>query len=60
MYRQYENPRTLQAELDRVRAEFDDIVTMGKVDDDTLAYYHDKITDLEARINYAWQDEEAG
>lgn len=60
MYRQYENPYKLQAELDRVRAEFDDIVTMCKVDDETLAYYHDKIADLEARINYAWQDEEAG
>jgi hypothetical protein len=58
MYRQYENPRTLQAELDRTKAEFDDIVTMCKVDDDTLAYYHDKIEELEARLNYAWQDEE--
>lgn len=58
MYRQYENPRTLQAELDRAKAEFDDIQASGKVDNDTLVYYHDKIEELEARLNYAWQDEE--
>lgn len=58
MYRQYENPYALEKELEHVKAEFDDIVTMAKVDDDTLHYYHEKIKELEARINYAWQDEE--
>ena len=58
MYRQYENPRLLQAQLDNLQAEFDDITASGKVDDDIYQYYHDTIAELRDRINYAWQDEE--
>lgn len=58
MYRQYENPRALEDELAKVKAEFDDIVTMCKVDDDTLEYYHEKMGELKDRINFAYQDEE--
>ena len=58
MYRQYENPRVLEAELEKVKAEFEDLTTMAEVDDDLLYDYHERIADLTARINFAWQDEE--
>ena len=58
MHRQYENPRLLQAQLDNLIAEFDDIQTSGKVDDDTYIDYHERIAELKDRINFAWQDEE--
>lgn len=58
MYRQYENPRLLQAQLDNLQAEFDDIVASGKVNDDIYIYYHSRIAELKDRINFAWQDEE--
>lgn len=58
MYRQYENPRELQAILDNIRAEFADITASGAVDDDIFYYYFDRISELEDRINFAWQDEE--
>lgn len=58
MYRQYENPRLLQAQLDNLIAEYDDIQASGKVDDDTYEYYHNRIAELKDRINFAWQDEE--
>lgn len=58
MYRQYENPRELQTALEHLQAEFADITASGKVDDDTFYYYFDRISELEDRINFAWQDEE--
>ncbi|MBQ5373524.1 MAG: hypothetical protein IIU51_03090, partial [Bacteroidaceae bacterium] len=58
MYRQYENPRALEDELAKVKAEFDDLATMTKMDDDTLYYYHEKMAELKDRINFAYQDEE--
>lgn len=58
MYRQYENPRALEAELEKVKAEFDDLTASGKIDDDLLNDYRERIADLTARINFAWQDEE--
>ena len=58
MYRQYENPRALEAELEKVKAEFEDLTTMAKVNDDLLNDYRERIADLTARINFAWQDEE--
>ena len=58
MYRQYENPRLLQAQLDNIEAEFADITASGAVDDELYFYYHDKIAELKDRINFAWQDDE--
>lgn len=58
MHRQYENPRELQTALDNLQAELADITASGKVDDDTFYYYFDRISELEDRINFAWQDDE--
>lgn len=58
MYRQYENPNLLQARLDNLIAEFDDIMASGKVDDELYYDYHERISDLKERINFAWQDKE--
>ena len=56
MYRQYEDPAKLEAELDTVKAQFDDLVASGKIDDDTYYDLHERICDLQDRINFAWQD----
>lgn len=56
MYRQYEDPAKLEAELDTVKAQFDDLVASGKIDDDLYYDLHERICDLQDRINFAWQD----
>ena len=58
MYRQYENPRVLEAELEKVKAEFEDLTANGKINDDLYFDCRERIADLTARINFAWQDEE--
>ena len=79
MYRQYENPRTLEKELEEWKAKKESVLSSihnlgnstGRVDDrtgytaydtlqDELQYYEDIISELEQRINFAWQDEEFG
>ena len=53
MYRQYENPYSLEemlAQLKRQRAKTTDI--------DEIMYLDEEIADLKDRINFAWQDDE--
>lgn len=50
MYRQYENPNRLEAELQRLKEEYCIAVEKG-VDEDTLINLHFAIDDLEERIN---------
>lgn len=57
MYRQYENPNRLEAELQRLKKEYCIAVEKG-VDEDTLISLHFAIDDLKERINHAWQDDE--
>lgn len=56
MYRQYEDPRRLERELERVEEEYQRFLEDGGVDDD--GYWYERISDLKDRINFAWQDEE--
>lgn len=57
MYRQYENPNRLEAELQRLKEEYCIAVEKG-ADEDTLINLHFAIDDLEERVNHAWQDDE--
>lgn len=53
MYRQYENPRTLEKRLEELkerRAQSTDEYECEGLDQD--------IAELEDRVNFAWQDEE--
>lgn len=53
MYRQYENPRTLESQLEELMAERE------RCDNDTDRMYLDEsIAELKDRINFAWQDDE--
>ena len=57
MYRQYENPNRLEAELQRLKEEYNIAVEKG-ADEDTLINLHFSIDDLKKRVNHAWQDDE--
>ena len=52
MYRQYEDPRKLQEQLDE---ELKRISEEGYEPDE---FDYERIEDLKERINFAWQDEE--
>lgn len=56
MYRQYENPRTLQSELKALKEEYKRLLEQD-ADEDALISMHEHIADLEERVNFAWQDE---
>ena len=53
MYRQYENPHTLEAMLDEVKEQIAQCT-----DEDELECLSMEKADLEERINFAWQDDE--
>lgn len=53
MYRQYENPFTLQDQLDELKAR-----RAAETDEDALIDLDMDIAELEERINFAWQDDE--
>ena len=53
MYRQYENPYTLQERLKKVKEEYNKETDMDRKID-----LHETIAELEDRINFAWQDKE--
>lgn len=57
MYRQHENPNTLEKQLERLREEYCTAVE-NNADEDTLINLHMDIAELEERINHAWQDDE--
>ena len=57
MYRQYENPNTLEKQLEKLKEEYCTAVE-NNVDEDTLINLHMDIDELEERINHAWQDDE--
>lgn len=66
MYRAYENPRSLEQELAKAKEreeklrrmlrETESFSTMEEVYEDLVELHH-TISDLEQRINHAWQDE---
>lgn len=63
MYRQYENPRGLEKQLLEAKRRYEEEKlrqeTERYIDDEVLVALYWDIEDLEERINFAWQDEEA-
>lgn len=57
MYRQYENPFTLQDQLEEKRREYKARVEAGE-DVEDLIDLSIEINELEERVNFAWQDDE--
>lgn len=57
MYRQYENPYTLEEELEELKSEYS-IALENNADEDCLISLAESIAELEERINFAWQDDE--
>ena len=58
MYRQYEDPRKLEDELEKVKNEYELAYAEGNLSEDDIIYYQERIEELKERINFAWQDEE--
>lgn len=58
MYRQYENPRTLEQELKEKRKQYEYLKKTGQLDVEEDIDFQLTIEDLEQRVNFAWQDEE--
>ena len=58
MYRQYENPITVQAMLDKARRELEEAKATDPDDIDRLIDLSNEVATLEERVNFAWQDEE--
>lgn len=57
MYRQYENPNTLEKQLEKLKEEYR-TAKENDADEDTLINLHMQIAELEERVNFAWQDDE--
>lgn len=57
MYRQYENPYTLEEELQELEAEYQEAI-QNNADDDEIMSLAESIAELKDRINFAWQDDE--
>lgn len=53
MYRQYENPVSLEEQLAELQARYN-----AETDLDVLMDLAEDIADLKDRINFAWQDDE--
>ena len=53
MYRNYENPHTLQERLEKAREEYNKETDMDRKID-----LYETIADLEERVNFEYQDEE--
>ena len=53
MYRQYENPYSLEKQLKVLKAEYE-----NETDEGRLVSLAEEISGLKERINFAWQDDE--
>ena len=58
MYRRYEDPYKIQSMLEEARAEYNRAINMG-TDPEDLVDLVIWIGELEERLNFAWQDDEA-
>lgn len=58
MYRQYEDPYEIQSMLNEARAEYNRELNSGAHPDDLIDLVI-RINELEERLNFAWQDDEA-
>jgi ribosome-interacting GTPase 1 len=57
MYRQYENPYTLEEELQELEAEYQEAI-QNNADEDEIISLAESIAELKDKINFAWQDDE--
>ena len=58
MYRQYENPYTVQKMLEQAQREYDKAKQEQPDDIDLLIDLANEVESLRERVNFAWQDEE--
>lgn len=54
MYRQYEDPRTLEKRLEEAENRLEEARALG-IDTE---YIEEEVAELRDRVNFAWQDEE--
>lgn len=59
MYRQYENPRTLERQLEYAERRLSDARARG-TEVEELMDLQEEVDELRERANFAWQDEEEG
>lgn len=57
MYRQYENPRSLEKQLKELKEKYKTLLDQD-LDEDSLISMHEDIADLEERVDHAWSDDE--
>lgn len=53
MYKNYENPYEIDCMLQQARIDY-----LLEKDEDAKIFLAERISDLEERLNFAWQDEE--
>jgi len=58
MYRDYENPRTLEKRLEEARQALESAKQRG-ADLEEIILLHEDVEDLRERVNFAYQDAEA-
>ncbi len=58
LYRRYEDPYEIQSMLNEARAEYNRELNSGKNPEDLIDQVI-RIGELEERLNFAWQDDEA-
>jgi len=58
LYRQYEDPYEIQSMLNAARAEYNREINSGRNPEDLIDEMI-RIHELEERLNFAWQDDEA-
>jgi len=59
MYRQYENPHDLEAQLEKAKEKLEELKALAMEDDSYDDAYIDayiEVQELKDRINFAWQD----
>lgn len=57
MYRQFENPYSLEKKLEELKEAYQKAIESG-ASEEILISLHEDLTDLEQRINFAWSDDE--
>lgn len=58
MYRQYEDPYEIERKLERAEIEMQEAIALG--DEQMQIDLAEEIAELNDRLNFAWQDDEAG
>ena len=59
MYRRYEDPYKVQRLLDEAKTAFENALVYEPDNEDLLISLHEDVAELEERLNFAWQDDEA-